>query len=74
MAYLKNAGIVGFRKSDQWIFYYILEEVQGILSQIWQYIEKDNILSKDIEIFRVMYSNRELAVFKQNPSNRPFVP
>lgn len=74
MAYLKNAGIVGFRKSDQWIFYYILEEVQGILSQIWQFIEKDNILSKDIEIFQVMYSNRELAVFRQNHTDKPFVP
>jgi ArsR family transcriptional regulator, arsenate/arsenite/antimonite-responsive transcriptional repressor len=74
MTYLKNAGIVGFRKSDQWIFYYIQDEVQGILSQIWQFIEKDNILTKDIEVFQVMYSNRELAAFRQNNSNKPFVP
>ena len=74
MAYLKNAGIVGFKKSDQWIFYYIQDEVQGILSQIWQYIEKDNRLSKDIDIFEVMYSNRELAAFKHNNSHERFVP
>ena len=72
MSYLKNAGIVGFRKSDQWIFYYIQEEVQGLLSQIWSYIEKDQILNKDIEVFDVMYSNRELAAFKQNNSMRRF--
>lgn len=74
MSYLKNAGIVGYRKSDQWIFYYIQDEVQGILSQIWQFIEKDSRLIKDIEIFQVMYSNRELAAFRQNNSNKPFVP
>ena len=74
MSYLKNAGIVGARKSDQWIFYYIQDEVQGLLGQIWKYIEKDNFLSKDIEIFEVMYSNRELAAFKQNSSGKHFNP
>jgi len=74
MTYLKNSGIVGFRKADQWIFYFILDEVQGLLGQIWTYIEKDHILIKDIEVFNVMYSNRELAVFKHNYSGRQFSP
>lgn len=74
MAYLKNAGIVGFKKSDQWIFYFIQDEVQGILNQIWKYIERDNILTNDIEVFEVMYSNRELAAFKHNQQNKPFAP
>lgn len=74
MSYLKNAGIVGFRKYDQWIFYYIQEEVQGLLNQIWKYIEKDHVLAKDIEVFEVMYSNRELAAFKHKSSNRTFNP
>ncbi len=69
MSYLKNAGIVGYRKSDQWIFYYIQDEVQSLLGQIWNYIEKDYILRKDIDIFEVMYSNRELAAFKHKKSN-----
>jgi len=74
MSYLKNAGIVGFRKSDQWIFYYIMDEVQDLLGQIWNYIEKDQVLNKDIEIFNVMYSNRELAAFKHNNTKQTFVP
>lgn len=74
MAYLKNAGIVGYKKSDQWIFYFIQDEVQGILNQIWTFIEKDNVLSKDIEVFQVMYSNRELAAFRQNNLSKPFSP
>lgn len=68
MSYLKNAGIVGYRKVDQWIFYYILEEVQGLLGQIWNFVEKDQLLTRDIEVFEVMYSNRELAVFRQSSS------
>lgn len=72
MSYLKNAGIVGARKSDQWIFYYIQEEVQGLLGQIWSYIEKDQVLNKDIEVFEVMFSNRELAAFKHNRSHKQF--
>lgn len=72
MAYLKNAGIVVARKSDQWIFYYIQDEVQGLLGQIWSYIEKDQILNNDIEVFEVMYSNRELAAFRQRTSYKHF--
>jgi ArsR family transcriptional regulator len=72
MSYLKNAGIVGARKSDQWIFYYIQDEVQGLLGQIWSYIEQDQALSKDIEVFEVMFSNRELAAFRQKTPYRQF--
>ena len=72
MSYLKNAGIVGYRKADQWVFYYILDEVLSLLDQIWSYIEKDHILKKDIEIFEVMYSNRELAAFKYKKTNLTF--
>ena len=72
MSYLKNAGIVGARKSDQWIFYYIQDEVQGLLGQIWSYIEQDQELSKDIEVFEVMFSNRELAAFRQKTPYRQF--
>jgi ArsR family transcriptional regulator len=64
MSYLKNAGIVSYRKYDQWIFYSIQDEVQGLISQIWSYLEKDQVLEKDIEVFEVMYSNRELAAFR----------
>ncbi len=71
MTYLKHAGIVGYRKYGQWIFYYILEEVQPMLGQIWKYIEKDTILSADIEAFNVMYSNRELTAYKHRELNKP---
>jgi len=64
MSYLKNAGIVSYRKYDQWIFYFIQDEVLGLLSHIWNYIEKDHVLTKDIEVFDVMFTNRELTAFR----------
>lgn len=64
MSYLKNAGIVNYRKYDQWIFYFIQDEVLGLLGQVWSYIEKDQVLNNDIEIFDVMFSNRELTAFR----------
>ncbi len=69
MAYLKNARIVNSRKSDQWVFYFIQEEVQDLLSQVWTYLKKDPTLQKDIDVFNIMFSNRELALFKHQNAN-----
>ena len=52
------------RKVDQWVFYYIKEEVKDLLSQGFRFVEKDQLLQNDQETFRVMYSNRELALNK----------
>jgi ArsR family transcriptional regulator, arsenate/arsenite/antimonite-responsive transcriptional repressor len=62
LTFLKNAGIVNSKRVDKWIFYYIKEEVSEILRQIFVFIQKDPQLIKDQEIFKVLYSNRELAL------------
>lgn len=62
LTFLKNAGIVNSKRVDKWIFYYIKEEVSEILRQIFIFIQKDPQLIKDQEIFKVLYSNRELAL------------
>lgn len=61
VTYLKNAGLIGSRKNDQWTFYYILEEAQEVLGQILKFIQKDQNLLRDQEIYDILYSNRELA-------------
>ncbi|SEJ33415.1 transcriptional regulator, ArsR family [Cyclobacterium xiamenense] len=61
VTYLKNAGLIGSRKTDQWTFYYILEEAQEVLGQILKFIQKDQNLLRDQEIYEILYSNRELA-------------
>lgn len=64
LIYLKNAGLVSFRRVDNWAFYYLKEEYIDFTGQIFGYLEKDPMLLKDQEIYNVLYSNRELAVCK----------
>ena len=64
LAFLKNAGLVGSRRVDQWIFYYILDEANEIIAQIFKFIQKDAHLIKDQEVYQILHSNRELAVNK----------
>ena len=64
LIYLKNAGLVSFRRVDNWAFYYLKEETVDFVGQIFGYLEKDALLVKDQEVYNVLYSNRELAVCK----------
>ncbi len=64
LIYLKNAGIVRFRKNDQWVFYAVKEEVTEFVKKIFDYIKKDQTLQNDIETFHTLQSNRELASSK----------
>ena len=61
LIYLKNAGLLGSRRTDQWMFYYILEEYLEILQQIFKLIQKDANLTKDQATYEILKSNRELA-------------
>jgi ArsR family transcriptional regulator len=64
LIYLKNAGLVNFRKHDQWVYYALKEETADFIFQIFGYLEKDPVLVRDQETYRILYSNRELAVCK----------
>jgi len=61
LIYLKNAGLLGSRRVDQWMFYYILEEYVEILQQIFKLIQKDINLTKVQATVEILKSNRELA-------------
>jgi ArsR family transcriptional regulator len=64
ITYLKNAGLVTFRKHDQWVFYFLKEEVLEMIEQIFLFLKKDATLKKDLETFEVLNSNRELSINK----------
>jgi ArsR family transcriptional regulator, arsenate/arsenite/antimonite-responsive transcriptional repressor len=64
LIYLKNSGILTFRRYNHWVFYQIKDEVYEILKQIFQFLRKDQQLQKDQQIYQTLYSNRELAVNK----------
>lgn len=61
---LKNAGLLGSRRVDQWMLYYILEEYLEIFGQIFKFIQKDPSLIKDQQTYEILKSNRELAINK----------
>ncbi len=72
LIYLKNAGLLGSRRVDQWMFYYILEEYIEIILQIFKFIQKDPSLIRDQATYEILKSNRELAINKiqNNPYRR----
>ena len=71
LIYLKNSGLVNFRRVDNWVFYYLRDETTDLLLQIFTYLEKDELLAKDQETYQILYSNRELAINKLH--NRKWV-
>jgi len=64
LTYLKNSGILSVRKQDQWVFYYIKDEVKDIIKQIFAFLDKDQTLKNDISTYQTLNSNRELAINK----------
>lgn len=64
LTYLKHADLVSSRKEDQWVFYYVREEVAYIVGQMLVFVNKDAVLQQDLETYRILHSNRELAINK----------
>ncbi|QCR25111.1 metalloregulator ArsR/SmtB family transcription factor [Pontibacter sp. SGAir0037] len=64
LSYLRSAGLVTPRKRDQWVFYALKEEASELTIQIFSYMERDATLTKDQEIYQILFSNRELAANK----------
>lgn len=64
LTYLKNSGILTFRRYNHWVFYQIKDEVYEILKQIFQFLRKDQQLQKDQQLYQTLHSNRELAINK----------
>lgn len=64
MIYLKNSGILTFRRYNHWIFYQVKDEVYEIVNQILQFVRRDQQLQKDLQVYKTLFSNRELSVNK----------
>lgn len=64
LIYLKNSGILTYRRYNHWVFYQIKDEVAEIMKQIFQFLRKDQRLQNDQQVYQTLFSNRELAVNK----------
>jgi ArsR family transcriptional regulator, arsenate/arsenite/antimonite-responsive transcriptional repressor len=66
LIYLKNSRIVNYRKVNNWVLYYLVDEVSDIIGQVFSYMSKDQVLQNDLETFKILYSNRELVKYKMD--------
>ncbi len=64
LIYLKNSGILSHRRYNHFVFYQVKEEVQEIVKQIFQFLNKDQQLQADQQLYHTMFSNRALAINK----------
>lgn len=62
LIYLKNSGILSFRRYNNWVFYQVKDEAEDIIRQIFQFIRKDQQLQRDQQVYQTLFTNRELAV------------
>lgn len=62
VTYLKNAGLLSMRRFDAFVFYRLKEEFAELVRQQIRFMEKDSVLRNDLEVYRILHSNRELAV------------
>jgi len=66
LTYLKNSNIVYSEKADQYIFYKLREQVEDIVKEMLKYLNKDRILTQDLETYKILFNNRELAAYRKN--------
>jgi len=62
ITYLKNSGLVSYRKHHQWVFYFIKDQNLDLISQMFQFLKNDPTLGKDLTILNTLNSNRELSI------------
>jgi ArsR family transcriptional regulator len=72
LAYLKNAGLVGVRRLDNWMFYFLRDETAELLQQLLGLMERDQQLVRDQQVYQTLWNNRELAAYKIQ--NRRWLP
>lgn len=62
LIYLKNSGMLTFRRYNHWVFYQLKDEVYEIVNQLLMFVQKDQQLQRDVSLYKTLYSNRELSV------------
>jgi len=77
LTYLRNAQLVKYKKVDQWIYYSMNEAYLKIIAQLFTFLEGDLLLQRDLQEYRTLYSNNELAIrklhMKQNKYKVPML-
>jgi DNA-binding transcriptional ArsR family regulator len=72
LIYLKNAGLVTHKKVDQWTFYAVKDELVEFIDVVMKYFEKNPELITDMNTYKTLFSNRELAINKIERKNKKY--
>lgn len=72
LIYLKNVGLVTHRRLDQWTFYAVKDELGDFVDIVMKYFEKNPELINDMNTYKTLFSNRELAVNKIERKNKKY--
>jgi len=73
LSYLKNVGLLDFRKQDQWVYYFIKEEFSTIVSMALSMLETSVMLDDDYNRFKTLYGNNELAIRGLHNSKNKYI-
>lgn len=75
LIYLKNAEILDYKKQDQWVYYYINPAYYEVVAQLFSLLQNESTLVNDLEEYKTLYSNNELAIRKlHNKQNKYKLP
>lgn len=72
LGYLKNNGLLNYRKADQWIYYFINPEYKKMIGDLMNYFDKNKLLRDDLYEYRTLYTNSELAVRQLHVKQKKF--
>jgi ArsR family transcriptional regulator len=73
LVFLKNAGLVKPKKVDQWVYYLLNPAFIEFVTQVFAYMEKDPALLTDLQEYKTLYSNNELAIRKLHNKQKKYI-
>lgn len=75
LSFLKNCGVLKYKKVDQWSYYFLNPAFLEFISQLYVFMDKDATLTNDLEEYKTLYSNNELAIRRlHNKQNKYKLP
>lgn len=70
--YMKRLGLLGSKKFDQWVYYYVLPDKIPILMAMLDDLDEIESLRKDLYEYRTLYTNNELAIRKMHTKQKKY--
>ncbi|MCS6824501.1 MAG: metalloregulator ArsR/SmtB family transcription factor [Cytophagaceae bacterium] len=73
VAYMKNVGLLKLKKIDQWAYYSLNPQIKDTINTLLTYFHGNPILKKDLEEYKTLYANNELAIRKLHTRQKKYI-